>query len=100
LGAIDFDYRCMRHQQGGDALVLEDVAHLDGELLAQGHIEIGEGLVEQQQARLRRQGARQGDALLLAAGELVRVATRLAAQADQAQHVADALLARGAVQGT
>ena len=43
-------------------------------LLAQLGVEIGERLVEQDHRRLVDQRARERDALLLAAGELVRVA--------------------------
>ncbi len=44
---------------------LEDAAHLVGEPLAQVNIEVGERLVEQQQAWLGCQGSGQGHALLL-----------------------------------
>jgi hypothetical protein len=55
---------------------LEDVAHLVAELAAQFAVEVGERFVEQQQLRFRRQGTGQGDALLLAAGKLMRNACR------------------------
>ena len=44
---------------------------------AQGGVQRGEGLVEQHHRRVRRQRPGEGDALLLAAGELVRVPGRV-----------------------
>jgi hypothetical protein len=66
---------------------LEDVANLMAELAAQFTIEVGERLVEQQQLRLRRQGAGQGDTLLLAAGKLMREALAEVFQVDQFQQL-------------
>ncbi len=71
-----------------DALALQDIAHLDRQPLAQADVEVGEGLVEQDQFRPGRQGASQRDPLLLAAGELVRVLVALAMQADRCQQLA------------
>ena len=64
----------VRDQDRGDVLLLEDLAHFQAQPLAQVDVEVGEGLVEQQQLRPRRERARERDALLLAAGKLVRVA--------------------------
>ena len=75
------------HHQRRDAGLLEDAAHFFGEAFAQFDVEAGERLVQQQQARLRRERARQGNALLLAAGQLVREFALHAAKADQFQHV-------------
>ena len=66
---------------------LEDAAHLVGEPLAQVNIEVGERLVEQQQAWLGCQGSGQGHALLLPAREFMCEAALLAGQADQGQHL-------------
>ena len=63
----------VRHEDRGGAARLEDVAHLERQALAQVDVEVGERLVEQQQLRARRERARERDALLLPAGELVRV---------------------------
>ena len=52
----------------GGGFALEDVAYLDRQAFAQFHVEVGERLVHQDQARPRRQRARKRDALLLAAG--------------------------------
>jgi hypothetical protein len=57
-------------------------------------IEVGEGLVEQDQLGARRQRAGQRHALLLAAGELMRKLVALAVQADRGQQLADALRGR------
>ena len=47
---------------------------LEAHLLAQLRVEVGQRLVEQQQRRLHHQRAREREALLLAAGELGRLA--------------------------
>ncbi len=61
----------MGHQDRTGASCLENVAHLMAELAPQFAIEVGERFVEQQQLRLRRQGAGEGHALLLTTGKLV-----------------------------
>ncbi len=58
----------------GEAAVALDAAQLDLHLLAKPPVQRREGLVEQQNARLRHDGARQGHPLLLPAGELLRTA--------------------------
>jgi hypothetical protein len=68
----------------------EDVAHFQRQAFAQFDVEVGKGLVEQQQVRLRRQGAGQGHALLLATRKFVRIAFASIAQADQFEHFFDA----------
>ncbi len=64
------------------------------DLLAQGQahlgVEGGQRLVEQQHARAQGEGPGQRDALLLAAGQLVRVALALVAEADQFQQLGGA----------
>ncbi|MCY1291882.1 hypothetical protein D9M70_410860 [compost metagenome] len=82
----------MGDQDGAGAARLEDLADLVAEPPAQFAVEVGEGFVEQQQLRLRRQRTGQGHALLLAAGQLVGVAARQCAELDQLQQLAgDAL---------
>ena len=71
-------------------LALEDVAHFEREPLAQVDVEVGERLVEQQQFGARRQRAGQRDALLLAAGEFVRILVALAGRPTVASNSADA----------
>lgn len=83
------------HQQGGDPLLLEDVADFRAEPHAQARVEAREGLVHQQQARPRRQRARQRHALLLAAGQLVGKQVAATAQPDDLQHLGDAPLFLG-----
>jgi hypothetical protein len=71
------------HQHRGGAARLDDLAHLQRQALAQGHVEVREGLVEQQQLRPGRQRARQRHPLLLSAGELVREAAQDFGKAGQ-----------------
>ncbi len=51
----------------------------------------------QQQGRARGERAREGDALLLAAGQLVRIARRLAPEPDEVEHLVDPRAALGNV---
>ena len=88
----------VRHQDRGHVLPLEDLAHFQAQALAQVDVEVGERLVEQQQLRPRRERARERDALLLAAGQLVRVAGGGAFHADDVEQLADAPRAPGGVQ--
>ena len=57
----------VRHEHGGDPEVLQQAAEFDLHRLAQVPVERAERFVEQENVRLDRQGAGQGDALLLAA---------------------------------
>ena len=75
------------HHHRADAEPLDQLAQPEPGLLAQLGVEVGERLVEQEQARVVDQGPGQGHALLLAAGELVRVARRQRLQADLGQDV-------------
>ncbi len=83
-------------------LVVRDVDRRDPELeldppdlLAQLHahlrVERRERLVEEQHARLDRERARERDALLHAAGELVRVALARVAEPDELEQLVDPL---------
>ena len=60
---------------------------------AQQRVDGAPGLVEQDDGRARRERARQRDALLLAAGELVGEAVAQVAEADQVEHLGDAVAA-------
>jgi len=62
----------MRDHHRGGAALLDDLAHLERQALAQVDVEVGKRLVEQQQIRSRRERARQRHALLLPAGEFMR----------------------------
>ena len=74
-----------------DADVLLDALELDLELLAQPQVERAERLVEQQRPRAVDERAGERDALLLAAGELSRLALAEAAELDELERLADAL---------
>ena len=67
---------------GGDAERALELAQLEAGLEAQLGVEVGERLVEQEEARLANDRARQRDALLLAAGELARRSLQQVADAD------------------
>ena len=82
-------------QHRGLAGGAEDVADLGDEPLARGAVEVGERLVEQEQRGRGRERTGQGDALLLAARELVRMALAGIRQADQRQHLRDAPMLLG-----
>jgi hypothetical protein len=77
----------MGDQNRRGAALLENVAHLQAELLAQSHVEVGKRLVEQQQAWRGCQGAGQGHPLLLPARQLVGIAPVEAGQIHQFEHV-------------
>ncbi len=62
------------------------------ERVAQVAVERGERFVEEQDARVGGQDARQGHALLLAPGELRRQTLAVAAQLDERQHLVNPLL--------
>jgi hypothetical protein len=62
-------------------------ADLGAHLRAQLRVEVRERFVEQQHARLDYDGARQGDALLLAAGKLVRHLFLVGRKPDQREHL-------------
>ena len=68
-----------------------DALELDLHLLAQLQIERAERLVEEEDARVVDQRPREGDALLLPAGELARLAPLVAGQLDELEHLAHAL---------
>ena len=81
-------------------IVVMPSAFLDrADFFAQRNADLGverrQRLVEQQQLGLRRQCARQRDALLLTAGELVRVAVAELRQLDDLEHLRDALVGLG-----
>ena len=75
----------VRHVEHRDAEQLLQAADLAAHLDAQLGVEIGERLVEQQHMRLDHDGARDRDALQLAAGELMRPALAVAVELDQLQ---------------
>ncbi len=72
----------VRHEDRGDAERLDELAELHLHAAAQLGVERVERFVEQQHARLQHDHARDGDALLLAAGELARIALLEASERD------------------
>ena len=83
------------HQDGGSPAV--DFAEQPHDFKRERRVDVAGGLVRDKHAGVVHQRARQADALLLAAGKLVRVAACLFLQAHQIQYVRDAFpdLARG-----
>ena len=79
----------------GDLELLLDALELDLQVDAQARVERAERLVEQQHGRLEHERARQGDALLLAAGELRRAPVPVVLHAHQRQRLGDAALDLG-----
>ena len=76
----------MGDQENAGGKLAQNVQRVIADRLAQAHVQTREGLVEQQDRGARRQGARQGHALLLAAGEHVGVLAAAPLQTHRAQH--------------
>ena len=72
----------------GDAGALLNALELDLHILAQLEVERAERLVEQQHARLADECTRDGDTLLLAAGQAGHIARLEAGKADEREHFA------------
>ena len=89
----------MRHVERRDPELELDAPDLLAQLDAHLRVERRERLVEQQHTRLDRERARERDALLHAARELVRVAVAGVAEADELEQLAHALVAVAAVAG-
>ena len=77
----------VRDEQRGDAESLLHRPDLLAQLQPDLRVERGQRLVEQQHLRLDRQRAGQRDALLLAAGELMRVAPGVLGEADHVEQL-------------
>ena len=82
----------VRDEHERDAGGLLDVLELLLHVLAQLQVERGERLVEQQHARTAHECTRDGDALLLAAGQTRDVAPLKARELDERKHLVDLLL--------
>ena len=79
------DLACELHLVGDDEhrhAVAREIAHHDQHLADELRIERGCDLVEEHHMRVHHQRARDRDSLLLTAGELVRMLTRLLRQPD------------------
>ena len=87
----------MGHEDGGDWRLLPDLDQLHLHVVAQARVEIRQGLVQQQHARLVDQRAREGDALLLPARELARIAVADRRQAHEIERARDTSVALGRV---
>ena len=79
----------VRDEDGGDPDPPDQPLELAAGALAQRRIEVRERLVEQQHARLGRQGAGERDPLLLAAGELPDPPLLVAREVDQRERLGD-----------
>ena len=89
----------MADEDHGQPEVALEVRQQVQDLRADGHVERGGGLVRDDRVRLERHGARDGDALALAAGQLPRQGAQGAlGKADELDELIDAplLLLRGA----
>ena len=84
------------HHDEGDADTLLDGRQFRLRAFAEIPVQRRHRLVEEQQQRLLDERPRQRDALLLAAGQLVRLAAREGAELDLREHGGDALLDLGA----
>jgi hypothetical protein len=78
-------------QQKGHAVLALDVGQQIEDLAADGNVERGDRLIGDNQAGFRRQGTRDGDALALAAAELMWIAVDIdPGQSDRGDHLDDA----------
>ena len=92
VGDVLYDGEIVRDEDVGEPEPVLQVAQQIEDLRADRDVERGDRLVADDQLRLDRERARNGDALALAAGKFVRVAARKARlQPDQPQQFLDAL---------
>ena len=87
----------VRDEERGDAEAVERGAQLIAHVAAQRGIEVGQRLVEQEDAGLDDERAGEGDALLLAAGEALHRAVRGVGESDGGEGVEGAAFAIGLV---
>jgi len=81
------------NEDGGHVLFLQQVAHIHRQSFTQFGVEVGEGLIQQQQAGFRSQCPRNRNTLLLTTRQLVRVAVTIPLHTNKFQHaVSDAYL--------
>ena len=81
-------------EQRGEAEPAEQLAQLASHLRLRVRVECGERLVEQQHRRVSRERAGEGDALLLAAGELARIRAGEVRDVKALEQLVDALAPR------
>lgn len=77
-------------EEGGHPFGAEDGGDFVAHLHAEAGIEVGEGLIEEEDAGMRCEGAEEGNALLLAAGELVGVPVAEPFEVGHAEELFDA----------
>ena len=87
IGQRERFFLVVRDEHGGDLQLALHLADRAAQLFANLRVQRAERLVEQQHFGLVRECARDGDALLLAAGELRRQAIVHALERDQAQQL-------------
>ena len=85
----------MGHEDRGGGARAEDPLHLVAHLGPEIGVQVRERLVEEHDRGGGGEGAREGHALLLAAGELVRVASGEASEPDQVDDLGDPIAAGG-----
>ena len=78
----------VRDEQHRDAERPDDVGHLRAKRLAQERVDVRPRLVQEHELGRRSEGASERDALLLAAGELVRVAPLEPVETDEREQFA------------
>src|SRR5713101_398496 len=84
----------VRDKHGGDPYALDKLPQLPARALAQRRIEVRQRLIEQQHARLRREGARERHPLLLSPGELVNLSPFEAGEIHEVQRSGDLRITR------
>jgi len=94
VGELERLLLVVRHEEAGDAQLPVKLVEPVPQLLADACVEGAEWFVEQEHLRARRERTGQGDALALAAGELVRVSVRERRQPDELEEFLHPLLLR------
>src|SRR5439155_8301901 len=92
IAKVERFFLLVRHKHRRDPDALDDFAQLVARPLPERRVEIRQWFVEQQDARLGRERARQRDALLLAAGQLLDLASLVAGQINECERFRDFLL--------
>ena len=79
------------HEDGGEAEALLEASHLVAHVLADPRVEVRERLVEEEDRGVDGEGAGEGDALALSAGEAGHVAPLEALEPDEGDELPDSL---------
>src|SRR2546425_3376776 len=91
---VECFFLLVRDEHRGDPHALDELPQLAPRALAQRRIEVRQRLIEQQHARLRREGARERHPLLLSPGKLVNFAAFEAGEIHEVQHSGDLRITR------